>query len=147
MSATSAHETGVPVTALCPPIEALLLCPSETNLWQEAKDTSRAEALHSDLQVLPRRFEAHPFPRDALGEKRHHRGMSGLQSDAFWSKRLSPAALHLRQEAHVWTPPTPQPIQSQAISGYMGDLRRPSLPSICADMGGVHSVSWLISQR
>ena len=70
MSATSAHETGVPVTALCPPIEALLLCPSETNLWQEAKDTSRAEALHSDLQVSPRRFEAHPFPRDAFMSKR-----------------------------------------------------------------------------
>jgi len=58
MSATSAHEAGVPVAALCPPIEALLLLPSETNLRQEAKDTSRAEALHSDLRVLPRRFEA-----------------------------------------------------------------------------------------
>ena len=69
MSATSAHEAGVPVTALCPPIEALLLCPSETNLWEEAKDTSRAEALHSDLQVIPRRFEAealrHPWRRSA----------------------------------------------------------------------------------
>jgi hypothetical protein len=46
-----------------------------------------------------------------------------------------------QREAHVSTPPTLQPVQSRAISGRMGDLRRPISPPMCSDMGGGYQLS------